>query len=148
MTERVGKRLVCELGTISQNGEAEYGCAATGSDYEYRAFFRNDGSSGCRYQIEGGGVNWAMARVLAIVDEAGRVMGAQFGVARGDEATPSAELMPLPGQRVVQMDVPDEVEQLSGVHLTRFFSQVEVSWPATVNVPRIEVVRRHDSDEA
>jgi hypothetical protein len=40
------------------------------------------------------------------------------------------------------MDVPDELEQLSDPDLSRFFSQVEVSWPATVNVPQIEVVQR------
>jgi hypothetical protein len=90
-----------------------------------------------------------MARVMAIVDENGRVMAAQFGAPRAeddDEQTPSAQLLPLPGQRVVEMDIPDEVEQLSGPDLSRFFSHVEVSWPATVKLPRIEVVRRsHDS---
>jgi hypothetical protein len=90
-----------------------------------------------------------MVRVMAIVDENGHVIAAQFGATRAeddDEETPSAELLPLPGQRVVQMEVPDELEQLSGLDLGRFFSQVEVSWPATVKIPRIEVVRRpHDS---
>jgi hypothetical protein len=93
-----------------------------------------------------------MARVIAIVNQEGRVMAAQFGAPRAeqdDEETPSAQLLPTPGQRVVQMDVPDEVERLPGPDMDRFFSQVEVSWPATVNVPRIEVVRRpHDSAEA
>lgn len=89
-----------------------------------------------------------MAMVRAIVDESGRVVGAQLGSERADgddQDTPSAELLPLPGQRVVEMDVPDEVEQLSGVDLARFFSQVEVSWPATVRLPRIEVRRSHGS---
>lgn len=54
MTERVGKRLVCEVAWVT--GEGDYGCSETGRDYEYRAFFRNDGASGCRYQLEGGGV--------------------------------------------------------------------------------------------
>ena len=89
-----------------------------------------------------------MATVRAIVDESGRVVGAQFGVERADDDdkdTPSAELLPLPGQQVVKMDVPDEIEQLSDDDLSRFFSQVEVSWPATVRIPRIEVRRSHNS---
>jgi hypothetical protein len=44
----------------------------------------------------------------------------------------------------VQVDLPDEVEQLSGDELTRLFAHVKVSWPPTVDIPRIEV-RRHDS---
>jgi hypothetical protein len=56
MTERVGKHLLCEIGVVSQNGEARYRCAETGRDYEYRAFIRNDGTAGCRYQLEGGAV--------------------------------------------------------------------------------------------
>jgi hypothetical protein len=89
-----------------------------------------------------------MATILAIVDENGRVVAAQFGPSRAEvdeEQTPSARLAPLPGQRVVQMDIPDEIEQLSDPDLSRFFSRVQVSWPATANVPRVEVVRRpHD----
>jgi hypothetical protein len=92
-----------------------------------------------------------MAKVMAIVDQDGRVLVAQFGDPRAEndgEATPSAQLLPMSGQRVVQLDVPDEVQRLPGPDLHRFFSQVEVSWPATVNVPRIEVIRRpHDSAE-
>jgi hypothetical protein len=92
-----------------------------------------------------------MARVMAIVDQEGRVMAAQFGDPRAEkdaDETPSAQLLPMSGQRVMQIDIPDEVERLPGPDLHRFFSQVEVSWPATVNVPRIEVVRRpHNSEE-
>lgn len=57
MTERVGKHLLCELGQVTQNGSTTYSCASTGRDYEYRAYIRNDSGSGCRYQLEGGGVN-------------------------------------------------------------------------------------------
>jgi hypothetical protein len=89
-----------------------------------------------------------MGRVTAIVDENGRIMGAQFAAKRvkdDDEETPSEQLLPMPGQRVVEMDVPDEVEQLSASDLARFFSRVEVTWPATIKIPRIDVVRReHD----
>jgi hypothetical protein len=85
---------------------------------------------------------------MAIVDENGRVVGAQFGKQRvddDDEETPFEQLLPSRGQRVVEMDVPDEIEQLPASELTRFFSQVEVSWPATIKIPRIDVVRRkHD----
>lgn len=56
MTERVGKHVLCELGVIIENG-GDFRCTDTGRDYEYRAFIRNDGPLGCRYQLEGGGVN-------------------------------------------------------------------------------------------
>jgi len=57
MTERVGKHLKCEIGQVTENGPPVFSCAETGRDYEYRAFIHNDGTSGCRYQLEGGGVN-------------------------------------------------------------------------------------------
>lgn len=56
VTERVGKKLRCEIGQIIINGPAQYSCAETGSLYEYRAWITNDGSTGCRYQLQGGGV--------------------------------------------------------------------------------------------
>jgi hypothetical protein len=57
MSERVGKHLACEIGQVVQNGPAVYRCVETGRDYEYRVFIRNDGTTGCRFQLEGGGVN-------------------------------------------------------------------------------------------
>lgn len=56
MTERVGKHLVCDIGQVSENGPPVFSCVQTGQDYEYRAFFTNDGTRGCRFQLEGGGV--------------------------------------------------------------------------------------------
>jgi hypothetical protein len=56
MTERVGKHLLCEIGQVEVNGPPVYSCVQTGRDYEYRAFIHNDGSPGCLYQLEGGGV--------------------------------------------------------------------------------------------
>jgi hypothetical protein len=56
VTERVGKKLVCEIGQVEQNGPAKYSCAGTGSNYEYRVWIRNDGTSGCRFQLDGGSV--------------------------------------------------------------------------------------------
>lgn len=88
-----------------------------------------------------------MVKVLAIVDDGGRILAAQFDLDRGkaDDETPSAELLALPGQRQIEFDVPDEVEQLSGPDLTHFFSHVQTSWPAKVSTPRIEVIKRsHD----
>jgi hypothetical protein len=56
VTERVGKKLICEIGQVTQNGEAQFRCVGTGSNYEYRVWITNDGKSGCRFQVEGGGV--------------------------------------------------------------------------------------------
>jgi len=56
VTERVGKKLICEVGVVEINGEARYRCGGTGSNYEYYAWITNDGPSGCRFQLQGGGV--------------------------------------------------------------------------------------------
>lgn len=56
VTERVGKKLICEIGVVQINGDAQYKCGGTGSSYEYAAWLRNDGSSGCRCALEGGRV--------------------------------------------------------------------------------------------
>lgn len=88
-----------------------------------------------------------MVKVLAIVDDNGRILAAQFDLGQekeGDE-TPSAALLTLPGQRHVEFDVPDEVEHLSGPDLTHYFSHVQTSWSAEVSTPKIEVIRKnHD----
>ena len=56
VTERVGKKLVCEVGQVTQNGPARFSCVGTGSNYEYQVWITNDGRSGCRFQLQGGGV--------------------------------------------------------------------------------------------
>jgi hypothetical protein len=56
VTERVGKKLICEIGQVTINGPATYRCVGTGSNYEYYVWIKNDGASGCKYQLEGGGV--------------------------------------------------------------------------------------------
>src|SRR3954451_19315991 len=66
-----------------------------------------------------------LGRAVAIADEKGRVMAAQFGApsredADADKKTPVSELLPLPGHHLVEMEVPDELEQLSGEEMARF----------------------------
>jgi hypothetical protein len=56
VTERVAKKLVCEIGQVTINGPATFRCVGTGSSYEYRVWITNDGASGCKFQLEGGGV--------------------------------------------------------------------------------------------
>lgn len=56
VTERVGKKHVCVLGRLVINGPGQYSCAGTDSNYEYRVWIKNDGSDGCRFELEGGGV--------------------------------------------------------------------------------------------
>jgi hypothetical protein len=55
MTERVGKKIVCEIGQIIQNGDAQYRCVESGG-YQYLAHITNIGSQGCRFTLQGGGV--------------------------------------------------------------------------------------------
>lgn len=85
-----------------------------------------------------------MAKIQAIVDDLGHILAAQFdgGKAQDDEVTPSSELLLLPGQRRVEFEAPDEIRDLSGPDLTRYFAHVEVSWPAQVTPQPVEIVHR------
>jgi hypothetical protein len=83
--------------------------------------------------------------IRAIVDLEGRIVGAQLAEQTPvleDQEEPSVELLPLDGQRVISVDVPAEVLELPGPDLQRFFSHLEISWPAEVRLPKIEI-RRH-----
>jgi hypothetical protein len=53
-TERLAYQLICEIGQIQENGPPIYSGAGTGSLYQYIVWITNDGSSGCRFQLEGG----------------------------------------------------------------------------------------------
>jgi hypothetical protein len=56
-TERVAKTVDCEIGQLIINGPAQYSCGDPSTAYwEYYADITNDGSNGCRFQLEGGGV--------------------------------------------------------------------------------------------
>jgi len=57
VTERVAKRVDCEIGVIIINGPAQYGCGDARTAYwSYYVDIKNDGTQGCRFQLEGGGV--------------------------------------------------------------------------------------------
>jgi hypothetical protein len=77
----------------------------------------------------------------AIVDLDGRVVAADLGAQPRDEDDPAARLIPRDGQRVVHIDVLREVLELPGPDLEHFFSHVSVTWPAEVEIPRVEVKR-------
>lgn len=56
-TERVVKRVSCEIGRVVINDEARYSCGDPATAYwRYQVDIRNEGSNGCRFQLEGGGV--------------------------------------------------------------------------------------------
>jgi hypothetical protein len=56
-TERVAKVVNCEIGQITINGPAQYGCGdPTTAYWSYYVDITNDGSEGCNFQLEGGGV--------------------------------------------------------------------------------------------
>src|SRR5215213_1395429 len=84
-------------------------------------------------------------KILAIVDLEGHVVAAQLADQANDSQTeeaPSASLMPMKGQRVISIEVPQEVLEFRGFDLHFFFSSLEISWPADVQVPKIEIVRK------
>lgn len=84
-------------------------------------------------------------RLLALVDSAGRILAAhledQLISKEGD--TPSAGFVPLEGQQLISIDVPQEALELPGPDLHRFFSQVRINWPAAIEVPKVGIVRKH-----
>jgi hypothetical protein len=86
-------------------------------------------------------------KVLVIVGPDGRVQAAQLadGATGSDSReVPSLGLRCFEGQRAVAIEVPRAVLELPGPDLHRFFSHVEIRWPAEVRVPQIEVVRGHE----
>jgi hypothetical protein len=54
-TQQVAYQLICEVGQIQENGSPVYSCAGTGSLYQYLVQLANEGPSGCRFQLVGGG---------------------------------------------------------------------------------------------
>jgi hypothetical protein len=85
-------------------------------------------------------------RLLAIVDHEGNVVAAQFAQqdtgAQGEDVPSVSYFHPLEGQRLISVDVPAEVMELPGPDLHRFLSQVRVIWPAEVQVPKLNIVRK------
>ncbi len=56
-TERVAKVVACEIGQVTINGPAHYGCGDPSTAYwTYYVDITNDGSEACHFQLEGGGV--------------------------------------------------------------------------------------------
>ena len=56
-TERGGKRVQCEIGRLVINGPATYSCGDASTAYwDYFVDIKNDGSSGMRFTLTGGGV--------------------------------------------------------------------------------------------
>jgi hypothetical protein len=50
--ERLAYQLISEIGQIQENGRPIYSGAGTGSLYQYIVWITNDGSSGCRFQLD------------------------------------------------------------------------------------------------
>jgi hypothetical protein len=54
-TERVAKYVACRVGYVTSEGD--YGCGDIDTAYwGYYVDLRNDGTEGCRFQLDGGGV--------------------------------------------------------------------------------------------
>jgi hypothetical protein len=86
----------------------------------------------------------ARCSIIAMVDDHGRIVAAQLndGTRSKDKDQPSEfRIMPSSGQREVRFDVPEEVLQLSGTSLHRFFSNVKVSGDGKAQVPKFRVER-------
>lgn len=84
-------------------------------------------------------------RISIITDAEGRVVAAELpnqASVAGKEAAPTGHLLPLPGQRKVNIDIPKGVLRLSALDMQRYFSKVRISWPVEVQLPKIKIVKR------
>lgn len=78
-----------------------------------------------------------------IVDRAGRVVAAapadEPTRSEGQDEAPAMRLVPLQDQREVRVDVAEEVLSLPGAELHKFLSEVQVRWPADVQLPKFDI---------
>jgi len=91
----------------------------------------------------------ATARIVVIADLQGRVVGAELpgdGKAKVS-GEPIAHIAPMKGQHAIVVDVPSEVLKLPGPCLHRFFSELQIRWPADVQLPKVEIMKRHGGAE-
>ena len=83
-------------------------------------------------------------RIVVITNLHGRVLAAELpsdGKVDVSEDEPIARILPMEGQRSIAVDVPREVLNLPGPSLHRFFSELQIRWPADVQVPKVEIVK-------
>ena len=88
----------------------------------------------------------ATIRIGIIADPHGRVLAAEFpdaSQAYNAEKDPSAHLLALEGQRIINVDVPREILQLPGPDLHHFFSEAKIRWPGEIELPKIKITRVH-----
>lgn len=89
----------------------------------------------------------ATAKILVITDMHGRILAADLSnpaaSPRRKDNEPQMRLMPREGQRALMIEVPKEVLELSGLYLSRYFSEVSISWPSEVKLPKVKVVKKH-----
>jgi hypothetical protein len=87
-------------------------------------------------------------RLLALVDLEGHVLAAQLSDQRNDaqnqDGPNAVGFEPLAGQRVISLEVPQEVMELPGSDLHLFLSDIKVNWPADIRLPELKVVKKTD----
>ena len=87
----------------------------------------------------------AMVKINIIADSQGRIVAAELSSDIDPEGDgPTARVVPMNGLRVIRIDIPAEVLELSGPNLHRFFSEVQVT-PDRVQLPKVKIVRGHEA---
>jgi hypothetical protein len=89
----------------------------------------------------------AKARITVILNGDGRIVAAQLPAherVAPEKGAGKSQLAPKPGHRIVTVEVPREVLQLSGADLGRFFSGVHVGHNGDIHLPKVEVTKHSD----
>jgi hypothetical protein len=83
---------------------------------------------------------------VVIVDSHGRVLGAQLAErerAAKSKDHPSANFVPLTGQRTLRVSLPIAILSLQGPDLHRYFSEVRLRPDGKFELPKIRVAEGH-----
>ena len=82
-------------------------------------------------------------KMLLVVDAAGRVIAAAHEVDESSQKGMSTGIMPLPGQRILRVDVPEQIANLkSGSDLHLALSQIKAGHEA-VGIEFKEIRTKH-----
>jgi hypothetical protein len=88
----------------------------------------------------------ATTKMAVLIDLNGKVLAAQLAKSKaatdGNDPPSTAELIATDGQRVLSVEVPIEVASLTGPSLRAFFSQVRMTSPVDVELPKFKVVQK------
>ncbi|HVO75888.1 MAG TPA: hypothetical protein VMT35_17830 [Ignavibacteriaceae bacterium] len=83
-------------------------------------------------------------KILVITDLQGRILAAEMNQNKSNKKDePYSSLIPIKNQRSVTIEVPEEILELPGPSLQRYFSNVKITFPAEVVLPKTKIEVKH-----